>query len=68
MSLHKSLKIDVVFGRKNVLSRIEKIKYLIREGKFKEGDSVLGLAKIKVKKMKKLKKEKVEVKPTYMGE
>ena len=61
MSLHRTLKTKLKFGRNNVLSRVEKIKQLIKEGKFKIGDSVFALPKIKVFKAKKLKKEKKEV-------
>jgi len=62
MSLHKSLKRKINFGRNNVLSKIEKIKYLIKNGLWKEGDEVNGLPKVKVVKQKKLKTEKKEVK------
>ena len=62
MSLHKSLKRKINFGRNNVLSKIEKIKYLIKNGLWKDGDKVTGLPKEKVVKQKKLKTEKKEVK------
>ena len=62
MSLHKSLKRKINFGRNNVLSKIEKIKYLIKNGLWKDGDKVAGLPKVKVVKQKKLKTEKKEVK------
>ena len=58
MSLHRSLKKKVKFGRNNVLTRIEKIKYLIKNGQWKEEDSVFNLPKIKILKSKKLKKKK----------
>lgn len=65
MSLNRSLKKKIKFGRNNVLTRIEKIKHLIKVGKWKEGDTVLNLPKIKILKSKKLKKEKkvIEVTP-----
>jgi len=62
MSLHKSLKRKINFGRNNVLNRIDRIKYLIKNGLWKEGDEVNGLPKVKVVKQKKLKTEKKEVK------
>lgn len=59
MSLHNSLKNNIGLGSKrNVLNRTEKIKALIKAGKFIEGDKVFGLPKVKVVKYKKLKKEK----------
>ena len=60
MSLHKSLKISKQFGRRNVLNRIERIKLLEKQGKWKEGDFVLGLPKVKIIKLKKVKLEKQE--------
>lgn len=60
MSLHKSLKIKKDFGRRNVLSRIERIKLLKKRGKWQEGDSVTNLPKVKILKLKKVKIEKKE--------
>lgn len=58
MSLHKSLKRGELKNKKNVLNRIERIKDLIKKGKWKDGDKVLGLPKTKIIKMKKIKTEK----------
>lgn len=62
MSLHKSFgKAKYLGGKRNVLNLVEKIKYLIKNSEWKEGDSVFGLKKIKVIKLKKIKKEKKEI-------
>ncbi|MCF7870786.1 MAG: small basic protein [Candidatus Omnitrophica bacterium] len=59
MGLHPSLKrAEKLGGERSVLKRSERIKRLIEEDKWKEGDSVLGLPKVKVVKMKAIKKEK----------
>ena len=60
MSLHKSLKTKIKFGRRNVLSRVERIKLLKKRGRWEEGNSVLGLPKEKIVKLKKIKVEKKE--------
>lgn len=61
MSLHPSLKIPDKFkGKRNVLSRSERIKGLIRDEQWKEGDSLFGLPKTKLVIVKKKKKEKKE--------
>ena len=60
MSLHKSLKTKIKFGRRNVLNRIERIKLLKERGKWAEGDPVTSLPKVKVFKLKKVKVEKKE--------
>jgi small basic protein (TIGR04137 family) len=60
MSIHPSLRAtDKDKQQKSVLKRIERIKYLIGKGLWKEGDAVFGLPKIKVIKIK-FKKEKAE--------
>ena len=61
MSLHKSLKKKIKFGQNNVLSRIEKVKYLKEKGVWKIRDKVTGFAKIKIDRRKKEKKIKKEV-------
>lgn len=61
MSLHKSLKIEKSFGRRNVLNRIERIKLLKEQGKWAEGDPVTSLPKVKIFKLKKVKIEKKEI-------
>ncbi|MCF7874024.1 MAG: small basic protein [Candidatus Omnitrophica bacterium] len=59
MGLHPSLKRgQKLGGERSVLKRSERIKRLIEEDKWEEGDSVLGLPKVKVVKMKAMKKEK----------
>lgn len=48
MSIHKSLKTKGKLVRhRNVLTRDERIKILSGEGKWKEGQSVFGLPKVK---------------------
>ncbi|MFH1655524.1 MAG: small basic protein [Candidatus Omnitrophota bacterium] len=60
MSIHPSLRgADKDKQQRSVLKRIERIKYLIGKGLWKEGDAVFGLPKIKVIKIK-FKKEKAE--------
>jgi small basic protein (TIGR04137 family) len=59
MGLHPSLKRgQKLGGERSVLKRSERIKRLLEEEKWEEGDSVLGLPKVKVVKMKAIKKEK----------
>jgi len=58
MSLHGSLKRNGFGQKRSVLNRVERIKWLIEKNRWKEGDKVLGLPKIKVIKLKALKKEK----------
>ena len=53
MALHPSLKIDsAVTQQRSVLSRIERIKDLMKKGLWKEGQSVTGLPKTKILKIK----------------
>lgn len=48
MSLHKSLKGSTkIQMRRNVLKRYERINTLQRDGRWKQGDKVLGLPKTK---------------------
>ncbi|MBP7088180.1 MAG: small basic protein [Candidatus Omnitrophica bacterium] len=64
MGLHPSLKkANKLGGRRTVLKRNERIKWLIAKGQWKEGDKVLGLPKIKIIKLKTVKKEKVKEEP-----
>lgn len=59
MSLHKSFgKNRNLTGQRNVLNRIEKIKQLKEKGLWTEKDSVFGLPKIKIIKLKEMKKGK----------
>lgn len=60
MSIHPSLAISEK-GKKqrSVLKRSERLRMMLEKGKWKEGDSVYGLPKIKTVRIK-IKKEKVE--------
>jgi len=63
MSIHSSLHgADSLVGERSVLSRIERIERLQREGSFDpETDSALGLPKVRTKyRVKKKKKEEEE--------
>lgn len=62
MSIHSSLKISGnMRGQRNVWSRVERLAVLKREGRWTDGDSVIGLPKVrtqfKVKSKKQLKAE-----------
>ncbi len=53
MSLHPSLKIDAASTQqRSVLTRIERIKDLMKKGLWQDERSVLGLPKVKVVKIK----------------
>jgi len=58
MSIHPSLKGSKGSKHKSVLKRLEKMLRLQKEDKWKEQDSVFGLPKVKVVKLR-IKKEKV---------
>ena len=61
MSLHPSLKIDTAGAQqKTVLTRIERIKDLMKKGLWSDGQAVLGLPKTKIIKIKAAKKKKEE--------
>jgi small basic protein (TIGR04137 family) len=63
MTIDKSLKVKGSGAQnRNVLTRAERIEKLISAEKFKEGDKVLGLPKVRVVKLalKKKKKAKTE--------
>lgn len=63
MAQHPSLKISSKAKQhKSVLKRVERIKFLEKLGKWKEGDSVFGLPKVKSIRIK-LKKEKPAAAP-----
>jgi len=66
MSLHPSLKVDSAgIQQRSVLTRIERIKDLMKKGLWADNQSVTGLPKTKIIKVKtaaKEKKEDVEVK------
>ena len=60
MSIHPSLTISEKDKKpRSVLKRSERIRSMMEKGKWKEGDSVFGLPKIKAIRIK-IKKEKVE--------
>jgi small basic protein (TIGR04137 family) len=60
MSVHKSLVVNTALSRaRNVFSRAERIEKLLETGRWKEGDSIFGLPKVKTRaKVRKVKKEK----------
>lgn len=61
MSIHPSLKVDTAGAQqRSVLTRIERIKDLMKKGLWKEDQAVIGLPKLKVVRVKagKSKKEK----------
>jgi len=61
MSLHPSLKIDTAGAQqKTVLTRIERIKDLMKKGAWVDGQNVLALPKTKILKIKASKKKKEE--------
>jgi small basic protein (TIGR04137 family) len=65
MSIHKSLKLKNTLERqRSVLSRWERIEKLMEQDRFKEGDRVLGLPKVrtkfKVRSRKSIKREEAE--------
>ena len=60
MSLHPSLKVDTAGAQqRTVLSRIERIKDLLKKGLWEDDTSVLALPKTKIVRVK-AKKEKQE--------
>jgi small basic protein (TIGR04137 family) len=68
MSMHPSLKASEK-GKKarSVLKRIERLKSMIDKEKWKDGDPVYGLPKLKTIKIKIMKKEKAAEKPVAEG-
>ena len=64
MSLHSSLKIDTAgTQQRTVLTRIERIKDLMKKGLWESERSVTGLPKTKIVKVKAKKKVKAEAAP-----
>ena len=62
MSKHNSLKISGgATGKRSVLKRFERVKLLKERGQWKEGQSPLGLAKVRVQKIS-MKKKKAKAK------
>jgi len=61
MTIDKSLKVKGSgVQNRNVLTRAERVERLKAADKFKDGDSVLGLAKVRVFKLSLKKKKKVK--------
>jgi small basic protein (TIGR04137 family) len=59
MTMHKSLRMGDRFGgKRNVLRRAERVQKGRKDGKLKEEDSVFGLPKLRIIKIKQKKKEK----------
>ena len=57
MSVDKSLKSKTTLQRpRSVLARIERIEKLEEDGRWKDGDSVFGLSKVKAVRPKRRKK------------
>jgi small basic protein (TIGR04137 family) len=70
MTIDKSLKVRRgATSNRSVLTRIERLEKLKEMDRWSEGDSPLGLAKVRVRKlqMKKKKKEKKEEDATTKG-
>ncbi|MDD2751532.1 MAG: small basic protein [Candidatus Omnitrophica bacterium] len=68
MSLHPSLKTSEKDKKpRSVLKRSERLRSMLEKGKWKEGDSVFGLPKIKTVRIK-IKKEKAEKVETATAE
>ncbi|MHC5037847.1 MAG: small basic protein [Planctomycetota bacterium] len=70
MSLHKSLKLkDVLARSRNVLTRAERLAILKERGLWKDGDSVLGLPKLRTQvKFKRRKKKEAPPEEAKEGE
>ena len=66
MSIHPSLRPSKGKGHRSVFKRFERIKMLAEKDKWKEGESVFGLPKVKSIKIK-VKKEKSEAKVAAEG-
>ena len=59
MSLHPSLRVDTAGAQqRTVLTRIERIKDLMKKGKWIDGQSVTSLPKTKIVKVKAQRKTK----------
>lgn len=69
MSLHPSLKIDSALAQqRSVLTRIERIKDLMKKDLWKDGQAVTALPKTKIVKVKTAKKAKKEDEEAKEGE
>lgn len=61
MTIDKSLKIKAGSAKtRNVLTRPERLRKLIADDRWKEGDAVYGIPKVRVTKISMKKKKKVK--------
>ena len=61
MTIDKSLKVQRgMMGNRSVLTRGERLQKLVASDRWQEGDSVLGLPKVRVVKLTLKKKKKVK--------
>lgn len=61
MTIDKSLKIQRgLISNRNVLTRVERLSKLQEADRWKEGDSIFGLPKVRVQKVSLKKKKKVK--------
>ncbi len=61
MTIDKSLKIQRgLIKNRNVLTRVERLEKLQETERWKEGDSIFGLPKVRVEKVSLRKKKKVK--------
>ena len=61
MTIDKSLKIKAGASKqRNVLTRAERLAKLIETDRWQEGDSVIGMPKVRVQKISMKKKKKVK--------
>lgn len=61
MTIDKSLKVRAgMIANRNVLTRAEKLAKLQEQDRWKEGDGVLGLPKVRVEKISLKKKKKTK--------
>jgi len=69
MSLHPSLRVDSAGAQqRTVLTRIERIKDLMKKDLWRDEHSVIGLPKTKIVKVKAARKEKKEEDESKEGE
>ncbi|QDU59094.1 small basic protein [Aeoliella mucimassa] len=59
MTIDKSLKVKRGMAtNRSVMTRVERLKVLVESGRWEEGDSPLGLPKVRVRKLTMKKKKK----------
>ena len=62
MTIDKSLKIKAGSAKtRNVLTRVERMQRLIEADRWKEGDPIYGIPKVRVQKVSLKKKKKAKV-------